>query len=81
MEFRALSESEIPHRSRNGRGSMSQTIADTLRANPGVPHKIEGTSLVTTDFRKGSVPAFQPAGSFDARVSNKELYAWFVPSE
>jgi hypothetical protein len=81
MEFRILTESEIPHRSRNGRGTMSQEIADTLKAAPGKQHKIEGTSLVTTDFRKGSVPAFQPAGTFDARVVNKELYAWYVPAE
>jgi hypothetical protein len=56
-----------------------QAIADTLRANPGKWAKIETASLHYGNVIKhGKTKAFQPAGSFEATLQQRVLYARFI---
>jgi len=57
-------------------------IAESLRANPGKWAKVETSSTAYCSFiRQGRTKAFQPAGSFEAILQNRVLYARFIGVE
>jgi len=57
-------------------------IAEALRANPGKWAKLETASTAYCAFiKQGKTKAFQPAGSFEATLQNRVLYARYIGSE
>jgi hypothetical protein len=74
VNIRPIDTADLPARG----GSVSGKVAKMLRESPGKHFLIEGTSLVVTDFNKGSVRAFQPEGAFTARRIDGKLYASYV---
>jgi hypothetical protein len=54
-------------------------IAEALRANPDRWAKIESASTAYCSFiKQGRTKAFQPAGSFEARLRGGKVYARFI---
>ena len=54
-------------------------IAEALRANPGQWAKLETASTAYCAFiKQGRTKAFQPAGSFEATLQKRVLYARYI---
>lgn len=55
------------------------TIAETLRARPGVWHRVLGRrGTLAPKIKAGAFVAFRPAGAFDARMRDYELEVRYV---
>lgn len=78
---------ELPEKNGQGTSQVLFEFASALKDNPGKwakwpieykDSKSHALSNAQSRVKRGRMAAFQPAGAFDAKVRDKELYARYV---